>query len=178
MPLISSGVNRRTRTFTTLSSPNGATQNHVSYAPVGLPRYGRPLPPAYAGGYRHCALAGRSPQENSLHRRTKLKNGICLSVILAKPENIARISIMAATTKPDKSGIEYRINENCTGCTICAQRCPVSAISARPYRRHSIDRSVCTKCDICRRKCPNDAITVEQDSRHQTADSCNNSANP
>ncbi|MCL2709978.1 MAG: 4Fe-4S binding protein [Planctomycetaceae bacterium] len=67
---------------------------------------------------------------------------------------------MTTPTKPDKSLLEYRINENCTGCTICAQRCPVSAIPARPYRQHCIDLSICTKCDVCRRKCPNDAITV------------------
>ena len=69
---------------------------------------------------------------------------------------------MDSTDKLDKSLIEYRINENCTGCTICSQRCPVSAIVAKPYRRHSIDVPLCIKCGICRKKCPSDAITVNE----------------
>ena len=32
--------------------------------------------------------------------------------------------------------IKYRVRENCTGCTICAQHCPVDAIPMTPYARH------------------------------------------
>ena len=35
--------------------------------------------------------------------------------------------------------IKYRVRENCTGCTICAQHCPVDAIPMTPYARHVID---------------------------------------
>ena len=56
--------------------------------------------------------------------------------------------------------VEYQIGENCTGCTICAQNCPVSAIPLKPYRRHCIDTSVCYKCDVCRQHCPNGAIVI------------------
>ena len=56
--------------------------------------------------------------------------------------------------------IQYKIDENCTGCSICVQHCPVSAIPAQPYRRHSIDSSICTKCDACRQHCPHGAVTV------------------
>jgi NADH-quinone oxidoreductase subunit F len=56
--------------------------------------------------------------------------------------------------------IQYKIDENCTGCSICVQHCPVSAIPAMPYRRHSIDVSSCTKCDACRQHCPHGAVAV------------------
>jgi len=56
--------------------------------------------------------------------------------------------------------IRYRIDERCTGCSICVPHCPVSAIPAMPYRRHSIDTSVCTQCDACRQSCPHNAVTV------------------
>ena len=56
--------------------------------------------------------------------------------------------------------IQYKIDENCNGCSMCVQHCPVSAISAKPYRRHSIDTSVCTKCDACRQNCPHDAVAI------------------
>lgn len=56
--------------------------------------------------------------------------------------------------------VRYRVRENCTGCTICAQRCPVDAIPMTPYRRHVIDAEKCTRCDSCRTACPHAAIEV------------------
>jgi len=56
--------------------------------------------------------------------------------------------------------IKYRVLEHCTGCTICAQRCPVEAIPMTPYRRHVIDLEKCTRCDSCRTACPQGAIEV------------------
>jgi NADH-quinone oxidoreductase subunit F len=57
--------------------------------------------------------------------------------------------------------IKYRVLENCTGCTLCAQHCPVEAIPMTPYTRHSIDVEKCTRCDSCRQVCPEDAIEVK-----------------
>ncbi len=56
--------------------------------------------------------------------------------------------------------VRYRVTEACTGCTICAQRCPADAIPFTPYERHVIDTKACTACDICRGACPEDAIEV------------------
>jgi NADH:ubiquinone oxidoreductase subunit F (NADH-binding)/NADH:ubiquinone oxidoreductase subunit E/NAD-dependent dihydropyrimidine dehydrogenase PreA subunit len=56
--------------------------------------------------------------------------------------------------------IKYTVNENCTGCTKCAQVCPVDAIPLTPYARHHIDLDKCTRCDSCRRVCPHQAIDV------------------
>jgi NADH-quinone oxidoreductase subunit F len=56
--------------------------------------------------------------------------------------------------------IKYRVLDNCTGCTICAQHCPVDAIPITPYTRHVIDLDKCTRCDSCRQMCPHGAIEV------------------
>jgi len=56
--------------------------------------------------------------------------------------------------------ISYEIEEDCTGCTKCAQRCPVDAIEAKPYELHKVDNELCIKCDICRQICPVDAVVI------------------
>jgi len=56
--------------------------------------------------------------------------------------------------------IQYVVQDNCTGCTICAQHCPVNAIPLTPYRRHRIAADICTRCDVCRVDCPENAIVI------------------
>ena len=56
--------------------------------------------------------------------------------------------------------IRYRVTDNCIGCTLCAQACPVGAIAFRPYEKHEVDEQLCTRCDMCRQACQDDAIEV------------------
>lgn len=50
----------------------------------------------------------------------------------------------------------YKIGDNCVGCGLCADACPVSCISeGTPY---VIDEGTCVGCGLCADACPVQAI--------------------
>ena len=54
----------------------------------------------------------------------------------------------------------YEISDACTGCTVCAAKCPVAAISGERKGQHVIDLSTCVRCGVCRDVCNFDAVRV------------------
>jgi NADH-quinone oxidoreductase subunit F len=48
--------------------------------------------------------------------------------------------------------------ELCKGCTLCAQKCPVDAISGKPGELHRIEGSACINCGTCIEVCKFNAI--------------------
>ena len=49
--------------------------------------------------------------------------------------------------------LEYFITEDCTGCTLCARKCPTNCISGKVKERHVIDQAECIKCGNCMEVC-------------------------
>lgn len=61
-----------------------------------------------------------------------------------------------------KELLTYKINtDNCTGCTLCAIKCPVDAIVGERKKAHYIISDKCTRCGQCMMNCNFNAIYVE-----------------
>jgi NADH-quinone oxidoreductase subunit F len=58
-----------------------------------------------------------------------------------------------------KALVTYRIDSSkCTGCTLCARNCSVSAIQGEKKQPHTILADKCTKCGVCYDTCKFEAV--------------------
>ena len=55
---------------------------------------------------------------------------------------------------------------NCIGCTLCIQACPVDAIVGAAKQMHTVIANDCTGCELCVPPCPVDCIQLVPDQRN------------
>jgi len=94
-----------------------------------------------------CALCGTAP------------NPILSTLAYFREEYEAHIRGECPAGKC-KDLIKYEITDDCIGCTLCAQDCPVDAIAFKPHEKHEVNNELCIQCDGCRQVCPENAVIV------------------
>ncbi len=76
-----------------------------------------------------------------------------------RDEYLAHVRDRYCPTGKCKGLVRLRIDPDiCTGCTLCAKKCPVGAVSGEKLKPHHIDQAICTKCRVCLKSCKVHAI--------------------
>ncbi len=96
-----------------------------------------------------CQLGGTAP------------NPVLTTVRYFKDEYIKHIKDKTCPAGICTELITYSINDNCTGCVICAKNCPTQAISGESKELHAINQEDCIKCGICLESCKYNAVEVK-----------------
>jgi NADH:ubiquinone oxidoreductase subunit F (NADH-binding)/(2Fe-2S) ferredoxin/Pyruvate/2-oxoacid:ferredoxin oxidoreductase delta subunit len=104
---------------------------------------------AYVSEGSLCALGGTAP------------NPVLTTIKYFRREYEAHVHEKRCPAGTCKALIRYTIDPDaCTGCTLCAKKCPVGCISGERKQLHVIDQRACIKCDTCRQVCKFDAVRV------------------
>ena len=86
-------------------------------------------------------------------------NPVLATLKFFRDEYVAHIVDKKCPAGVCKNLLQYSIvADMCKGCTLCAKKCPVGAISGTVKEPHTIDPAKCIKCGVCMDSCKFKAI--------------------
>jgi len=92
---------------------------------------------------------------------TSAPNPVLSTIRYFRDEYVAHIRDKKCPAGVCKPLFHYEIDpELCTGCTLCAQKCPEEAITGEKKEPHLLDQDKCIKCGICYDVCKFNAVAI------------------
>ncbi|PQP34926.1 NADH-quinone oxidoreductase subunit F, partial [Desulfobacteraceae bacterium SEEP-SAG9] len=92
---------------------------------------------------------------------TSAPNPVLTTILYFREEYEAHIKAKKCPAGVCKALFHYEIDADaCTGCHVCAPKCPEEAISGEKKAPHVLDQEKCIKCGICYEACKFDAIAI------------------
>ena len=93
---------------------------------------------------------------------TSAPNSVLTSILYFRDEYEAHIRDKKCLAGVCKPLFYYEIDqEACTGCTLCAKRCPEQIIAGEKKKPHQLDQDKCIKCGICYDACKFEAVAIK-----------------
>lgn len=88
-------------------------------------------------------------------------NPVLTTLRYFRDEYEAHINEKRCPAKKCKELLTYEvIPDKCTGCTVCAKKCPTDAITGERKEVHFVIQDKCIKCGVCYSRCKFEAISL------------------
>lgn len=85
-------------------------------------------------------------------------NPVLTTLKYFKEEYVAHIKDKKCPAHVCPAILTYTINNECTGCMVCAKACPTDAITGEKKEIHVVHQDLCIKCGKCFTVCRFDAV--------------------
>ena len=120
------------------------------------------LPQTQCGrcGYPRCIDYAEALLENQTEINRCPPGGETTIRMLARELNREVTSIDPSCGDYQGRFLAEIIEEQCIGCTLCIQACPVDAIIGSGKLMHTVINDECTGCELCLPPCPVDCIRL------------------